>query len=570
MGGMEMSENLYEKAKSIIDTNIEKFLERINSISEIGPAKKIRRNTPGFAILQPGNKEYYEYEYYAISLEWYIRDFLINQTLQDLFQLYYIPALWPDLNGQIYVRFSNESIESIFPFEFIIDQNGSRTGYRYTQLIPNETEDTSLLKQYELDKIYIIDWKTDDVKGIINTDENNVYRISAEYFLEDTFDKRISTLFLEKATSAVKNANQEIGFQTIPRFSLRYLSSFKEELERNLLEIDYRKLRYDSLNSCQKESYGDTLLSNSDYDILDRNYKGKGLYKALIGRMGFAKCFLTAEYLYYIFKDGNFFDYTSVISGYLKSVEQLIYEILNINLSTANYEDNFWIKKGKKQFKQKSGKNNDMLRENPNTKRLQIRFLSQNKKYFDISLAPMIWFLKDNNRYHISEEGITTVHTLLLQYRQECRNEHFHKDNIESFEEVKAIRNNTYLLIYFLLGGCKLLETEDSKNALGIINNRYEQLYKRIIEIPKSVRKYIIKFPEQEEKIVYRLIKQDKPKYDPYGFLILSNIKFISADLYTDIEDEDEMIPDIIIDKENIPEKIWYLTYSGKKVLIEW
>ena len=37
---------------------------------------------------------------------------------------------------------------------------------------------------------------------------------------------------------------------------------------------------------------------------------------------------------------------------------------------------------------------------------------------------------------------------------------------------------------------------------------------------------------------------------------------------YTDIENEGEMVPDIIIDRNNIPEKIWFVKYGGERVLI--
>lgn len=89
-----------------------------------------------------------------------------------------------------------------------------------------------------------------------------------------------------------------------------------------------------------------------------------------------------------------------------------------------------------------------------------------------------------------------------------------------------------------------------------------------MIEIPKSVRKFYIKFEGQEEKLAYRLISQDKPKYDLYGFLVLSDIKFVSEKYYTDIENEEEMVPDIIIDRNNIPEKIWFVKHGGERVLI--
>lgn len=561
-----MSSKRYNEAKKIIESSAEHFLERIRSISEIGPSKKIRRNIPSFALLGPGNKEYFEYEYYAVSLEWYIRDYLINETLQKLFELYGVHAEWPDTGRKVYVRYRNESIEERIPFEFIILQKDNNIGYRYTSI--GEDECCSFRKEYNLSKIYVIDWKTEATCKEYQQEGKGLQNITAKTFFTNIFSESIYELFMKIARSSVEKANQDIGFQTIPRFSLRYLSCVKDELELSLCEKDYSKLRYKTLDSSEKEYYEGMSFSVSDYALLDSNFKGEKLYRALTGTKGFAKCFLTAEYLYYIFKDGNYFDYTSVVSGYLKSVEQLIYEILDVNLLFVHESDNYWIKRGNKKIKWKAEKRNHMLRSNPVTNKPQIRFLPQNKKYFDTTMVPMIWFLYDNDRYLVSADGRDTIHELLLRYSQECRNEHFHKENIEIFNEVKAIRNNTYLILYCLLGGCKLLDRKESKKELGIIDKRYEQLYKRMIEISKSVRKFYIKFEGQEEKLAYRLIDQEKPKYDLYGFLVLSDIKFVSEKNYTDIENEGEMVPDIIIDRNNIPEKIWFVKYGGERVPI--
>ena len=83
-------------------------------------------------------------------------------------------------------------------------------------------------------------------------------------------------------------------------------------------------------------------LDEEDYKICDFNFMGNELYKSLLGNEGFAKCFVTAEYQYNVFRSGNSFDYTSVVCGYLKSIEQLIYKLLKINLDYPSNEK-LWI-----------------------------------------------------------------------------------------------------------------------------------------------------------------------------------------------------------------------------------
>jgi len=311
--------------------------------------------------------------------------------------------------------------------------------------------------------------------------------------------------------------------------------------------------------------FKDIALSEDDYKLLDSNFIEKRLYRALLGTDKFAKCFITAEYLYHIFREGNSFDYTSVVSGYLKSIEQLIYRIMQISLQKYAGED-YWVKG----FYPKSKKDYSIMsRLNPVTNKPQVKFMPQNEEFFDITLAPMTWFLYDNYQYHILEKE--KIHQLLLRYGSECRNDHFHKDNIETFRDVECIRNNTLLLMYLLIGGCRLSGSiEDDNRLLGSIDDAFDRLYKRVIEIPRSVRKFCIKFVDQEEIIVRRMFNQDKPIYDDNGSVMLSSIKFVTEEKHSTIEDETDVIPDVIIDRNNIPEKMWFIKCGGERKTIEW
>ena len=48
---------------------------------------------------------------------------------------------------------------------------------------------------------------------------------------------------------------------------------------------------------------------------------------AFVGNSCFAKCFLTSEYLFRFFETNPIFDYTPIVSGYIKSIEQVLHEI---------------------------------------------------------------------------------------------------------------------------------------------------------------------------------------------------------------------------------------------------
>jgi hypothetical protein len=556
-----------DRAEDIIKENVSRFLNRIHSVSEISSHKKFRTKAPGFGLLFPGNEEFYQYAYYEGILEWFIRDELVNATLMELFHLFDVECLFPDTEGKVYVNASNERIEDIYPFQFIVKKE--RIGYRYTSVTEEDEELEQLIADYDIDKIVVINWSLKQDKRNYNSDER-VSIISFQQFSSTYFPSDISALMLKDFRNAVKQANSDIGFQTIPRLSLRYLSEFKKELYDKITKKDFTKLRYKVLNpdSNLSQNYEKIVLDDTDYDVIEEYFKTNGLHKVLFGTHGFAKCFITAEYLYYIFKEGNSFDYTSVVSGYLKSVEQLVYEIVKINLLKCTRNDNFWIKGN---YPKKKKDVDIMSRLNPITKMPQTLFIPENERYFDITLAPMIWFLFDNNRYRVSEDGGKHIHELLLRYSKECRNDHFHKDNIDCFSEVECIRNNTYLIIYFLLGGCEMSgNLEYNKMMLGAIDDTFDRIYKKVIEIPRSVRKFYIQFENRKKIAVRRLIEQDGVQYDEYGSVSDSVIKFVLEEKYTDTEEEPDMKEDIVISKNNIPEKMWFINHRGECVAIEW
>lgn len=561
-----MLTDLQRQAEKIIEISIGDFLKRVNSIDENGYFRKSRRLQPAFELLNPANNEFYEYAYFERSLEWYSRDILINQSLMELFHLFGIECLWPEKKME--VRFSNESIEDIYPFEFIVCQDNKKIGYRYTSLCENEIE--PLLKEYQLESIVHIDWRIKNYKRQYN--DLQYKSVSFKEFLEEYFLELDCNLVIDKFKKAVKEANDDVGFETIPRLSLRYLSNFKHDIDFMLLHEKYREKLFQMLPDIDNvKNLSDISLDDEDYKICSENFLDNGLYKSLLGNEGFAKCFVTAEYQYNVFRSGNSFDYTSVVCGYLKSIEQLIYKLLKINLDYPSNEK-LWILSGKivPKGKRCEGKT---IRKNPVTDKWQVVFEKEFEQYFNITLSPMIWFLHDNEKgWRLSADGREKVHKFLLNFAKDCRNDYFHKDNIDDYETVVRIRNNTILLMYLLIGGYKMSGSiENDKRLLGIQDDIFDSLYKKIQELPRSVYKFIIRFSGENEIQAYRHFYQEKTKYDDSGSVISSRIKFVKTDLFSP-ENYDKAMEgawsdnEFFIDKDNIPEYIAYINGRGEKI----
>ena len=566
--------------REIVDKNIDVFLREIRNRSEINPYRNIWVRESEFELLLPVSKSFYQYEYYERLLEWYIRTLLVNPSLQDLFDVFGIEYIWPELRKIVPLQ-SNDSREEDYPFQFYLIKDGKMTGYKYTKNCSQYKDFAHLLKKHtvnkrRIDNIVILDWTLEEKKKA--NDDDRVTAISFVDFVISVFGKETGEYYIDELKKAVKKANEEIGLQTISNLSLRHLSRFTDELMESVKNKNYEGLRYRVLYVDKKdpadisENYEKLVLCEKDLALLANAYKKKELYRALTGNKGFAKCFVTAEYLYNVFKDNKgYFDYTSIVCGYLKAVEQLVYSIVKINLATASVGDDFWIKGKYPSWKKDK---NWMSRINPNNKEQkvsQVRFLTCNEKYFDVSLTPMLWFLKDNNRYGLSSDGIDKIHSILMRYAQECRNDHFHKDNITDFDNiVEGIRDNTYLVLYYLLGGCLLSGDElRDKVELGIVDDSFTRLYKRLLAISRSVRHFCILI-NGEEISAMRIIDQGDVGYDQYGYISESTIKFVKTENYTKIEDEPNMKVDLELSADNMPEKIWYYRQGDEKVLIEW
>ena len=124
MKGAVWMNNHIENVSQCLDNAVDFFLKRINEISENGPFRRSRKIPSTFSLLKLGNDEYYEYAYFERTLEWFVRELLINTIFRELFTIHGIESMWPD--NKNYVRYSTEAIEDIFPFEFIIIINGKK------------------------------------------------------------------------------------------------------------------------------------------------------------------------------------------------------------------------------------------------------------------------------------------------------------------------------------------------------------------------------------------------------------------------------------------------------------
>ena len=330
-----MTNNAY-LVKKIIQDNVDEFIERVRIMAGNSYYRKNRRTISDFSVLKLANSEFYEYAYFERMLEWFTRDILINKTFHALFEIYNVQSLWPDSRN--YVNWNTSALENVFPFEFIVVSERKRIGFRYTNLFGDETQE--LLEDYHIDEINVICWKDNSTEN--NEDNSKIRVIRPIDFFEEYFTKEDYYQFIKSINVAVEEANSLIGFETIPMLSLRYLSNFKRKISNEIRKTCFEQKRFQVLSDSEKQlSLNKLKFNTSDFEIMKKTFISNGLYKSLVGNEEFAKCFITAEYQYSIFKQGHNFDFTSVVCGYLKAVEQLIYKIAMFNqiVGTVSFKE---------------------------------------------------------------------------------------------------------------------------------------------------------------------------------------------------------------------------------------
>lgn len=572
------------KVKSIIEKNIHIFQEEIKSKCHID-CKMLHTEKSDFPIFHPANREFFEYKFYEGLLEWYIRDYLVTPILCELFIEKGTTVLMPNKEeSAIHVRFrySNEEFGDDYPFAFIIQGGDTNTAVNYSSTYFIDDELDELFEANNLDHVEIIDWsETDSIHSkkvawcVSPENRSRVFYVTLQEFFNKYFSEELYTTIVEKIKAAVVDANKEIGFNTIPNLSLRYLSDFKAFVLNELSAFPLETTQYQEFDKKGEPSSNFyNLLPADDYIVITSKLNSDGLLSAFIGNEKFAKCFLTSEYLYQVFQKGNeqYFDYSSVATGYFKSVELLMKKIMDLALDCSGHTD-LWIQR-RSGCKEPIDKIN--YRYNPKTTGIQVRFKRENEAKFSTEMGPLIWFLHDRvDGWKISEKGTALVHKCLLNYNQGCRNEHLHKDVIDDIESIKIIRTNTFLCLSYLLGGCQLTDTPETDGSfLGIENNSYDRLYKKLNDIPRSVNYYYIQFSGREPIKAIRLYDQETPQYDNFGN-IQSIINYVKVEDFH-IEYYESFLANVskenmlILSRKNVPEKIWWYNKYKGQVEINW
>ena len=345
-GEIQMVENnQLTKTKSIIDSGVKCFLDCVKNSNRIW-LRQTKKTDSAFSLFRPANNEFYQFKDGEKSLEWYIRVHLLNGIIQKMLEdrdISYVPFSERSHTIETGESISkscnkeNSVFEEKYPFEFIIQENGCKSGIRYLPIKVDSAK--ALLNQGIVDKIHIVNCKDnqDDLYDESpyflskSSSQLNVFYSSLKAFFCKLFSEDEFNLYLKCIRTAVTEANQIVGFHTIPQLTSRNVFDYKISIIDKLITEDYERMCY--LLDPEKESKKKIKtkvckLASEDTAIMLHYYLDQRLVNSLLGKNDFAICFFTSEYLYQTYCEQKNFDYTSIVAGYLKSVEQLVFIIL--------------------------------------------------------------------------------------------------------------------------------------------------------------------------------------------------------------------------------------------------
>ena len=549
-------ENLYLiEIQNEVDKIVKEYLFNISSLKNHNyfrhedneNSRKKYYENKGFGLIAEESENTYVINE-EMFLEGCTRVFLINPIIKMLLDRHGIINDWQFGHTFANYYISNREYELGSYLEFIALLNGKKIGVRYTRA-SYSSEETAVMdrdngflfgknkvsgfeKLSPIDEVYVLDWS-----GIKDEELNEIHTyvpgmksfmkdISVQRFFIDYFSEREYEVVIMAAKSAIKRAKDIIALRSIPQLLPNNMLYFKQSIMEEFTEERMDSLVYQF--SKRNIAFG---LDEDDMQRIKNAFFTLNHRDALIGDSDFAKSFITSEYLFKTVRDGLSIDYTSVVVGYLKSVEQLLYLLYLCAFGNSN-ELTYWDKCNK--TKDFDISNPEKYRYDPYDESCMQEKYEHKKKTGKNApeIGELTRFLRYYEEMHsISENGKEYIFRCLEDFRKYCRNSHFHKDNIDSseYDTVKRIRNNAHLCLYYVLGAFRILNSSSVEKQLGIIDYRFELLYQEIHQ--KRRRLFKAEFSNGLECLIYYLNDDESLGFNNSGLMENTKLRFMKTNL---------------------------------------
>ena len=564
-------------------TNIyeEEMEKSINSLKNFREAWLRSSSKWNAELFQYTDSDYYFYSF-AVRCQEKNTEPLLTRILDRLMQQYNTPVLDSDEIGDV-------------PFVFVICKDGKKIGYRFDDFYEDE-DVNEILQACGIDLAIVLrTWKAGRPDKWIAM-ENNVYQeknvnlrgMSIEAFFKEYFGEEEYNEFLTKLEEYLQRTKSITGYKPIKYLSSMNLAAQKAFEEKLLADWDYMNYKYQILDKDNEaikkdipkveKGIPEKLLS----DIFD-NYVKEKVYKTMVGKNEYAVSFITSEWLFHSLEGAVNFDYTSIISGYLKSIEQLLYQIVMFNINNgckitmSGDNDNIEIAKQNDIVVYKWQKNKGLVKTTIEFKGFKyIDFIETQKQYMDSSIGTFQYFLINNPHIFINPKLAGSIAAMISCFREECRNTYFHTHNLDDWDIVKTVRSNAIYLYFALLGSCKVLKEKykEKLEELKILpDDRFDNLCKQIREFQHYYPQFIFEYADgKRKKLIYDFFKNTieyaedgTEHYESLLFYEVEDFEWALEQLDEGIREEQK----VYLTRDNLPMKIYGFYKNHEQIEIE-
>lgn len=277
------------------------------------------------------------------------------------------------------------------------------------------------------------------VNGFLNrikryTDNINIQCFTFEEFLFNIFGENELIGFQSSMSTIKEEIRTEFGYQITEIFNEHTLAKFKQRIEKTIVEFDYDVIKSNAETN--------RFITDYNYNHIKNLFLNDEKYKVLLGNGDFAESLITSEWLYHNYVFSEHLDNTYIVAGYLKSIEQLLWDILLI------------IAQGRRI-------NGCPIDES-------------NEEIINNTLGSLNYFLNDWGNKDLFENAFGNSTTYVMGYINEIisnwrrlrRNGYFHKDNLNDINKIELIRNETFFIYMLIIGSLELSENDLDKLIL--------------------------------------------------------------------------------------------------------
>lgn len=358
------------------------------------------------------------------------------------------------------------------------------------------------------------------------------------------------------------------------------LATQKTYLEKILLDWQYKSYEFKIIDRSDKRVqnflyFSQNLFPKTELDTMHKNYISDSIYKAMLGNQEFAESFLTSEWLFHSLKELKHFDYTAIISGYLKSVEQLLYKIVMLNI-----DNNCKISmSGAKETFNKAKENQitiykryhdtwTMIPPDRKEKYKYIDLTSAQVQYMDSSIGTFEYFLRNNPHILVYPERAKTIADMVSCFRIECRNGFFHTHNLSDWKIAEAVRSNAIYLYFILLGGCIIPQTKMSE--LGFLSDdSFDELCKRIREFQHYNVEFIFEYTDGRKRnlifdFLNNTIEYTDDGVEHYQSLVFYEVEEFCLEAYEKLNKGIRNDQIVYLRRDNLPTRIFGVYRDGQ------